>query len=496
MAKLARNGHIYGSLLMFTGKLFNSLSVYISLLIVSHILDKESFGTFSFFMSLILYSVIFSKAGCENIMLKLLPTLEEKLNGEYLNIVYNILFLFLLSSIVILFVLLGGSNFIDDVVNIYNYKEILWIMAWVIPFQASLVIYRAINQVEYNFFQAVIPENFLRPFIFLVLTMIFYLFHVNNLKLISLAYLLSFIIASVYAFLYRRDLIKLHSLRKFTFEREVYKLSGEFTPIQILNQSSNFLPIFIMGIYLTSSDIGIFNIAQQTTLLISFMLTSINLVFAPTISQFHSQKKFKELKGFYEETTRWILTIGGFLSILLILNSNFIMRLFGDGYVNYGYILIVLAFGQLINASTGSSGYLLLMTGNQKLMLKFTLIQVIISVIMTILLVNQFGLFGGALSFALGMVIINILQVIYVNKKLGINPFTKRYAVIVSLLFVTCAIGMAIKTAFEGVRFDFSSLILFNLSILTFFILCFYAVGIDKNDKKGLLKQLTNKIKS
>jgi O-antigen/teichoic acid export membrane protein len=484
----------FGAILTMFGKVFSAFLNYLTLVIIARLLSVGDFGIYSFFLSFIAFITVIVSAGADNVLLSLVSKRKEKGTVYYYRTILSVFGLIISCSIVVILGLILTRNFMGTLINIPNYSGLLCIVIWVVFLQSMIIFFRALNQAEFNFVKAVLPENFIRPSILFVFICISLLIGYSSLKVISFGYLLSFLIAATIAFYWKRIFPKGCTVKVNSFDKEVLKLSPQFMVIQLLNQASDFIPIFIMGIFLSSNAIGILRASQQTTLLVSFILISVNMVFAPTISSLFNKNKLEDLKKFYAKTTKWIFVLGGYVTLLLIINAHIVLSLFGSAYKDWSMVLIILAIGQLINASTGSSGYLLLMTRNQRIMIFITFIQVVTVVVLSLVTVKIWGIYGIAFSVSFGIALLNLLQVIFVWVKLKVHSFTLQYigiiiTIVISTLF-TWLIQLFISLSNNILQAIFSSII-FTLV----FILSFIKLGLSKEEKRSgrkFVKSLTN----
>lgn len=487
----------FGALLTMSGKVYSAFINYVTLVIIARLLSVDDFGVYTFFLSLVTFLVVIASAGSENILLSLVSKRKENGNYYFQQTILSVLSLVTLFSISVIIFLLLSQGKIEEIVNIANYREILLIVIWVVFFQTIIIYFRALNQAEFLFIKAIIPENFIRPSILIFLVILAYFIGISNLKIISISYLLSFFLTAVIVVIWKLDLFRRLNIREYSFDKEVLRLCPQFMSIQILNQASNFIPVFLMGIFLTSDTIGIFRASQQTTILVSFILISVNMVFAPTISNLFNKNKLNDLKAFYAKTTKWTFVLGGYISILVMLNSELILNLFGPEYKKWSMILIILAFGQLINASTGSSGYLLLMTSNQKYMIFLTSIQVITVAILSLFTINDWGVYGIALSVTVGIIILNVLQLFYVWWKLGIHPINTQYIGVIFTIVISALATWTFQRIFINQINIISSLII-SIIFSAIFIPIFLRLGVNKIERnKGIniLKSTFSRLK-
>lgn len=487
----------FGVLLTLSGKIYSALINYIILVLIARLLTLDDFGVYSFFLSLVTFSVVISSAGSENILLSLVAKQKEKGSIYYHRTIISVFSLVTLSSMIVVTVLLLSQNIIGTLVNITQYSEILVIVTWVVLLQAVIIYFRALNQAEFLFVKAIIPENFIRPTILFLLVILSFVLGLSSLKVISFTFLLSFLVTAVLVVIWKIQTLKEISIKDYTFDKQVLRLSPQFMSVQLLNQASNFIPVFLMGIFLTSDAIGIFRASQQTSILVSFILISVNMVFAPTIASLYNKNKFKELKEFYTKTTRWTFVLGGYITLLVILNADLILHLFGPEYTKWSFVLIILAIGQLINASTGSSGYMLLMTKNQKYMIFFTILQFLFVVILSLFTVKYWGVYGIALSVATGNIFLNFLQVTYVWLILNIHPITKKYIGTLLTILASTSITICIQQFILNQNNILNSLIssfIFTIVFLAIFV----KIGLSNEEKNyvaSILRPIFIKIK-
>lgn len=482
----------FGALLTMSGKIYSAFISYITLVSIARILSVDDFGVFSFFMSLVMFFSVIGSVGSENVLLSLVSKQKEKGYTFYYRTILSVFSLILISSIIVILVLFLTQNLIGSLVNIPNYNALLYVVIWVIFLQSVIVYFRALNQAEFIFVKALVPENFIRPSILFLLVVISLIWGTSNLTYISFSYFLSFLITTVIVILWNIKIFKDLKIKEFSFDKEVLKLSPQFMSIQLLNQASSFIPIFLMGIFLTSDAIGIFRASQQTTILVSFILISVNMVFAPTISSLYNKNKLEELKDFYAKTTKWTFVLGGYISLLVILNAELVLNLFGSVYKEWSMVLIILAFGQLINASTGSSGYMLLMTKNQKIMIYLTLLQVIVVVALSLITVKFWGIYGIAFSVAFGITLLNVLQVSYVWIKLKVHSFTPQYFGTLITILLSAIVTWLVQFLITIANSILHAIIISIIFTLVFTI-TFIKIGLTKQEKrygKGLVKLL------
>jgi O-antigen/teichoic acid export membrane protein len=87
-----------------------------------------------------------------------------------------------------------------------------------------------------------------------------------------------------------------------------------------------------------------------------------------------------------------LLLVSAFpIIIFMLIFPSFLMSLFGDDFKQGALILQVLVLGQAVNVITGSVGYLLLMSGNERDLRFVTIFSGITVVVITCTLTQHFA---------------------------------------------------------------------------------------------------------
>lgn len=176
-----------------------------------------------------------------------------------------------------------------------------------------------------------------------------------------------------------------------------------------------------LGIWSTASEIALFTAAQRTAMLMVFVLAAINTVVAPRFAHLYKSNNHEELKRVAYYSARLLSIVSLPILILMFVFPEKILSLFGDEFDRAAVYLQILAVGQFVNAVTGSVGYLLSMSGNEKDLRNSSLISGTIAIVLCIILVPTYQGLGAAVAVAVAIALQNILAVHWVKRRLGIN---------------------------------------------------------------------------
>ncbi len=183
----------------------------------------------------------------------------------------------------------------------------------------------------------------------------------------------------------------------------------------------------LLGLYLNPRVVGIYVLASTLSSFIPMILQSVNQIFAPVIADLHAQGRRDVLQKLFQTLTKWVVGLTFPLACVMIVFAARLMRIFGPDFESGWPVLVIGAVGQLVNCGVGSVGFLLLMSGNQKRLIKVQFAMTIVSVVTNLSLIPTLGMVGAALASAGVNVGGNLWNLYEVRKALGISPYNRSY---------------------------------------------------------------------
>lgn len=177
----------------------------------------------------------------------------------------------------------------------------------------------------------------------------------------------------------------------------------------------------IAGSFLPSDKVAFLSVAQRLGALTSFILIAVNMVAAPRFAASAKLNNHEDLRAASLFCTRIMVSVATPVLIFVLFFAEFLMGLFGDEYVQGADLLRIFVIGQFVNVVTGSVGYLLNMTGNEKDMRNLVFFSGPLALVLGFILTPIYGATGAALSTAIAIGSQNLLAVYMVKKRLGFN---------------------------------------------------------------------------
>jgi O-antigen/teichoic acid export membrane protein len=189
----------------------------------------------------------------------------------------------------------------------------------------------------------------------------------------------------------------------------------------------NWAPSIILGISATSEEVGIFSTASRVAWLVSFVLIAVNSIVAPKFAELYARKDLNQIKKVAKKGSMIMaIAVVPFAGIMLFFPEK-VMMLFGSEFESGAIYLQIIAIGQIVNSLTGSVGFLLTMTGHEKIQRNIVILSAIATIVLCFILIPFFGAIGAAIVLAAVLSVSNIVAIFYVKKYLGFYsiPFIK-----------------------------------------------------------------------
>lgn len=195
--------------------------------------------------------------------------------------------------------------------------------------------------------------------------------------------------------------------------------------LSLFQEASNQIDLLLLGALKDAASAAQFAAAMRLTSLASFGLVAIVSVSAPTIaSAFHGDDQ-TTLAKIATMTARLSLLFALLIVVVLVIFGRLALAAFGPTFSEAYPVLVILCLASLISASTGSVGYYLLMTGNERIAAAIMVVALLVAAAMDVLLIPIFGAIGAAIGSASGLAAWNLAMLIIVRQRLGIDcsPF-------------------------------------------------------------------------
>ncbi|ODR80576.1 polysaccharide biosynthesis protein [Haladaptatus sp. W1] len=251
---------------------------------------------------------------------------------------------------------------------------------------------------------------------------------IQDLTAVIYGYVLSFVVgtALVLYFLVDENVISFSERPKVN-PKTVLAFSLPLTLAAVIQYLLTWTDILMLGVFMPPSDVGKYQAAYQTSVLLLVVLQAVNSIFPSMVSDLYERNQWEQLQTLFEAITKWITYITILGCLFVSIYAKEILGLFGAATPDAQLALIILCLGQTAAASTGPSGYLLIMTNHERLQLVNTTVVGFLNFVLNYFLINQFGIVGAAMATAISFGVLNLLRIAEIYHFLGVQPYSRRY---------------------------------------------------------------------
>ncbi len=224
------------------------------------------------------------------------------------------------------------------------------------------------------------------------------------------------------------------------------------------------IDIIMIGLFRDASDVGVYKIALEIAGMTTFIIGATNSIFPTFISELFATGKVEQLRSIYAAVTKWIIILTAPLVLSMLLYPTAILGFFGQEYIAGSSVLMILAAGYFIDAMVGSNGFMLNMTGHERIVLANNITMAVMNIVMNLVLIPRLGIPGAAIATAISAGTINIAKFIEVKIFMGIIPYDRTYLPVLFGIAVTSTLAWVLRP-FVTNAFVVVAVTLLNISV-------------------------------
>lgn len=411
-----------GSVYSFLAKIIANIVGLITGVFIARYYGADVMGLLAIILTTVGIAGMLSSAGLPMALLKLIPEYTNRFSlragvAIYIKIVVLVIVFTAIVSV--------GLFFLSDIIanKIFHNKELISLIALVPLFLLfstlngiNILMIRALKKIKLYAILEFLPK----VIILILLLIITYTYYdkYNPIYTLFFMFVVMFMITSYYIFKITNqqshenfDLLPSYS-NIISLSWPMFLTGG----LQIIMAQTDTI---MLGMYSTIKDVGVYSVVFSLSMLTVFVLNSINVMSAPKFSELYHQNKMAELEKVARQSTKLIFWSTLPIIFVLIVFGKFILGLYGDEFKLGYYALLFLVIGQFFNASAGSVGYFLNMTGHQKEFRNIVFFAAVVNVLLNYYLIPIYGVSGAAFASMISVIIWNGVALIYIKLKFG-----------------------------------------------------------------------------
>ena len=178
--------------------------------------------------------------------------------------------------------------------------------------------------------------------------------------------------------------------------------------------------LWIVGMFRAQEEVAIYGAAARFAPIVSMPLMIVNAIVPSLIADLYTKGAKNDLCNALRASAS-VAVIPAFvvLTSFIFFGGPMLGEVYGHYYRDGATALVLLSLGQFVNVWAGSCGIVLVMTGNQALMMLISIACGVINISAAVLVVDRYGLNGVAAVAAATMILQNGLMLMSSKRKTG-----------------------------------------------------------------------------
>ncbi len=389
--------------------------------VLARLLGAEGSGIFFLAFTIVLILATIGRVGMENALVRFIAAnLSAKLPGKVLGVYQKAMLYSLVVSTILATLLYILAPWISQTVFAKpELAQSLGIMAIAVIPLALLTLHANALQGLKEIASSISVSSVYVPLITCVVAVIFV--PKNGIAAAAWGYLMATTITLLIGRRFWQNAVSSLKANAAEFNRsELLASSMPLFGIVMMNLVIVWSPMMFLGIWENSKNVGIYSAASRTAMLTSFVLIAVNSIAAPKFAALYQRGDLLALGSLARKSAKMMVLLTSPALVLFMLIPELIMSIFGDQFNQGATILMILALGQFVNVATGSVGYLLMMTGNERLMRNNLIFIASLGILLNLILIPNYGILGAAIGASIVLATQNLIAMILVWRKLNI----------------------------------------------------------------------------
>ena len=435
------------SIFFFISNILKQFIIFSSTIIIANLLGTTDYGNYVYVVSFLSFFLIIPRFGLNNGLISFISrnTISHIRKKELFT--FSIFFSLLLSSISIILMFIFKDFLYYTLMNSKAPYHMFLLMIPSIPTLIFIELLSSNHKARGNTKVHTIIDNIFQPFLYCV-TVLFLIFltDVNN----GLVLVFSFYISTIFTILsYLIITIKDDQFSNFNFfskyNRELLLCSFPLMLTSIIGIVLQNVDKYMIGYYISTSQIAIYRIALAFGTFSSVTLLSVTTIFSPIISRLYHDGNTSKIEIIYKQTTKGITILNLFVFSIIFVLSKKIMGISGEEYVVGATALILVSLGQIFNSIVGAAGQINIMTENRISNFYSVLFAFFTNITLNFVLIGRYGINGVAFATGFSLMMKNVLNFIFLYKKLRIQPYNKSFILIFLTSLISIVLGIVLR---------------------------------------------------
>ena len=437
------------TLILFLGFAIGGLNV---LFLYTHFLEAEYFGLITFLLSaanMIMPLLVF---GMQHTIIKYFSSYEDKKEQDNFLLTALVLPLLIIIPLALL-----GVLFYQQIAEFLARENIIiekytYTIFFIAIFMGYFEVFYAWSRVQMkSVFGNFIKEVFARVCVSILLFAVYFEWIDSEqfIYAVLLVYFLRMVIMKLYSFSLYVPKIEWKGLPKNI--REI--LSFSLYIIMAGSAGTILLEIdkFMIPQMKYIAEVAYYSVGVYIASVIGIPSRAMQQIINPITARELNNNNIEEVKSLYQKSSLNLLIVGGLLFLLINVNIEELYHIIDKEEYAVGiYVVFVISISELIKLSLGTNGAILTNSRYYKMLFYYSIGMALSVIVLNRILIDIMGIQGAALATLVVVALFSLLKIIYVNKKMKMQPFTSKTIALLVLIIILFLIFYFVNLPFNS----------------------------------------------
>ena len=462
------------STISFIAQIIKYFVTVFSTIIIGKFLGAKIYGQYVYIVSVLSFFVALAKMGLDSGVVSFLARNTITREQKKSLLTYAVLVAAIISTCLVTIGYLNINFISNKILNNVQYKYLLILMIPTIIIDSVKSLFRNSLRALRRVHEILFIGDITTPLInILIVVFVVICFKMKSPVTLIIGQYLSTIALLIYYIIRVKKLGFLGNIDWRLDNKQILLFSIPLLLAGITNTLTANIDKYMLGFLLGAKEVGIYRSAVEYAQIPNLALVSVNLFFGPLIANLYYDNRKKELFQMYHLATKAITIFSLFVFGIIVLFSTQIMGLAGNEFREGGTVLILVALGQVFNASIGSVALINTMTGHPKLTFIASFTALISNIILNSIMIKPFGMNGAAIATMFSIIITNLVSFFFMYKNLKMQPYDKSSAKLLLTFCIAtfCVYGLQHFTRLNNIFFCLIIYIVIFIIILATFVI-------------------------
>jgi len=305
---------------------------------------------------------------------------------------------------------------------------------------------------------------------------------------VIIIYIIRTVIMMLYAFSVKRPVFKLYkipnlsSIIKYTL---LIIIAGSVA--NVILEIDKFM-IGQYGQYIEIEQVAYYGVAIYIATVIGVPARSMHQITNPITAVFLNNNDKPALRNLYKKSSINLFVISGLIFLCIVLNINELYKIIPDEFTVALLVVFLVSLAKLFDNLLGNNNAILFNSDYYRVVLVLGVVLAILTVVLNILLIPDYGINGAALATFISIFIYNSAKLIFVYYKFKMLPFSTNTL----KTFILIVISIAVFYFWEFQFHPIINIILKSVLIGLSYVFVVYRFNLSE-DITAILKKFISK---